>query len=324
MPAKSIVFGSPARIRLTGTTTRERMVFFHGRDWPAWERQATEDELQGYKLPGMIKWAGWGPAPLEENMSHAGFVKYCGWLMLAACPAWAHQIDPRAEIHPTAVLIGNVTVGAYTKIGPKAVIQGDITIGHHVNILGNAVVSADQLTIGNYVRIDYGARVLSGRPGDRQYVRDNCWIGMNATVRGSRMEEGSAVGNGAVADFNTHLEKGAVLAHGATTGQDTTIAANALAEGRPAKITRSTAADADRDKIFGLIPARWIHYENDKIAGNIDANPRPSSRRAIIPVSPENRPGPGVRRSIPLPKSIQPPSFRGGLRSGRTPGSAPA
>lgn len=193
--------------------------------------------------------------------------------MLVACPAWAHRIDPTAEIHPTVVLIGNVTVGAYTRIGPKAVIQGDITIGHHVNILGNAVVSADRLTIGNYVRIDYGARVLSGRPGDRQYVRDDCWIGMNATVRGSRMEEGSAVGNGAVADFNTHLEKGAVLAHGATTRHDTTIAANALAEGRPAQITRSTADDADRDKIFGLIPARWIHYENDKIAGNIDANP---------------------------------------------------
>jgi carbonic anhydrase/acetyltransferase-like protein (isoleucine patch superfamily) len=123
--------------------------------------------------------------------------------MLVVLPASALNIDPKADVHPTAVLMGNITVGPYTRIGPKVVIQGDVTIGHHVNILGNAVIRGDRLTIGNYVRIDYGARVLDGRPADETYIRDNCWIGMNATVRGSRMEEGSAVGNGAVPDFNT-------------------------------------------------------------------------------------------------------------------------
>jgi carbonic anhydrase/acetyltransferase-like protein (isoleucine patch superfamily) len=222
-------------------------------------------------------------------MSHVGFFGHSvRWMLLAsalrvAYPASVLHIDPKADIHPTAVLMGNITVGPYTKIGPKAVIQGDVTIGNHVNILGNAVISVDKLTIGNYVRLDYGAKVVNGRPAvagmtsnqvpDQSYIRDNCWIGTNATVRGSRLEEGSAVGNAAVADFNTHLEKGAVLASGAVTRFDMVIPANALAEGNPAVITKNAATDSDRQRIFGLVPAQWIHYENDNIAHAIDANP---------------------------------------------------
>ena len=176
--------------------------------------------------------------------------------LVIACPASAGKIDSKADIHPTAVLMGDVTVGAYTRIGPKAVIQGDIVIGHHVNILGSAVISAAKLTIGNYVRIDYGARVVDGRPAvpgitanqvpDQLYIKENCWVGMNATVRGAQMEEGSAVGNDSVADFNTHLEKGAILAHGAISTYNMRIPANALAEGNPARITKQAATDADR------------------------------------------------------------------------------
>jgi carbonic anhydrase/acetyltransferase-like protein (isoleucine patch superfamily) len=207
-------------------------------------------------------------------------------LVLILCPARAHNIDSKADIHPTAVLMGNVTVGPYTKIGPKAVIQGNVTIGHHTQVMGNAVISAsadDRLVIGNYVRIDYGAVVVSGRPAvptmtanqapDTLSIGNDCWIGMNATVRGAQMEDGSAVGNDAVADFNTCLGKGAVLAHGAVAPYDMVIPAGALAEGNPAKITKNGLTDADRQRIFGLIPAQWIHYEQDNLAKEIDKNP---------------------------------------------------
>jgi carbonic anhydrase/acetyltransferase-like protein (isoleucine patch superfamily) len=180
--------------------------------------------------------------------------------VLGFASAGTLHIDPKARIHPTAVLMGNVTVGAYTEVGPKVVIAGDITIGNHVNILGNAVIEADKASIGNYVRIDYGARLLQGRQTipnitansrpDELYVRDNCWIGMNATVRGARLEDGSSVGNGAVAEFNTHLERGAILAHGAISAFDMVIPANSLAEGNPAIVTKRAAIDADRDTLL--------------------------------------------------------------------------
>ena len=210
---------------------------------------------------------------------------WCTLALAAAAlpPAWAHHIDAKAEIHPTAVLMGDVTVGPYTRIGPKAVIQGNITIGAHTNILGNVVIQAGRASIGNYVRIDYGARVLAGRPAvpgvgtngaaDEAYVRDDCCIGVNATVRGSRMEDGSAVGSGGVADFNTHLGKGAVLAPGAISAHDMEIPANALVEGNPGEITSRAVNHRDLQRIFGVIPADWIRFESKRIAAEIDRNP---------------------------------------------------
>ena len=225
-------------------------------------------------------------AGLRRTKSMRGFLtRSCMLTLVAAMPplGLAHHIDPKADIHPTAVLMGDVTVGPYTRIGPKAVVQGNITIGGHVNILGNAVIRANQASIGNYVRIDYGARVLGGRPGlpgvgtntaaDQVYVKDNCWIGVNATVRGSRLEEGSAVGSGAVADFNTHLGKGSVLAPGAITLHDMEITANALVEGNPGAITSHAVSHADLVRIFGVIPAQWIPFEARRIAAEIDRNP---------------------------------------------------
>jgi carbonic anhydrase/acetyltransferase-like protein (isoleucine patch superfamily) len=203
--------------------------------------------------------------------------------LLTGHAVFAHNIDPKAEIHPTAVLIGNVTVGPHTRIGPKVVIQGDVTIGDHVNILGQAVINVDKLAIGNYVRIDYGSRIVAGRPAapgitantvaDQTCIKDNCWVGMNATLRGARMEEGSVVGMRAVAEYNTHLERGALLGPGAVTLCDMVIPADSLAEGLPAKVTRKTITDKDRRTIFGVIPSAWIHSENDRIAREIDRNP---------------------------------------------------
>jgi carbonic anhydrase/acetyltransferase-like protein (isoleucine patch superfamily) len=215
------------------------------------------------------------------------------FVLVTGQPLLAHNVDPKADIHPTAVLIGNVTVGAHTRIGPKVVIQGDVTIGHHVNILGQAVIQAGKLTIGNYVKIDYGSRIVAGRPAapgitantaaDQMYIRDNCWVGMNATLRGARMEEGSAVGMRAVADFNAHLGPGAVLAPGAVTMLDMVIPAESLADGYPATITQRGITDRDRQRIFGVIPSQWIHYENDQIAREIDRNPpKPRSNYAGI------------------------------------------
>jgi carbonic anhydrase/acetyltransferase-like protein (isoleucine patch superfamily) len=163
------------------------------------------------------------------------------------------------------------------------VIQGDVTIGDHVNILGQAVINVDKLTIGNYVRIDYGSRIVAGRPAapgitantvaDQAYIKDNCWVGMNATLRGARMEEGSVVGMRAVAEFNTHLERGAALAPGAVSMHDMVIPADSLAEGCPATVTRKAITDINRRTIFGVIPSTWIHSENDQIAREIDRNP---------------------------------------------------
>jgi carbonic anhydrase/acetyltransferase-like protein (isoleucine patch superfamily) len=51
LPARSITYGIPARVRVTDSTMLERMLYFYGRDWPNWERQAAAGDLKAYKLP---------------------------------------------------------------------------------------------------------------------------------------------------------------------------------------------------------------------------------------------------------------------------------
>jgi carbonic anhydrase/acetyltransferase-like protein (isoleucine patch superfamily) len=51
LPARSISYGDPAKVRILDSTMREREFFFYGKSYPTWERQATEDERKSYKLP---------------------------------------------------------------------------------------------------------------------------------------------------------------------------------------------------------------------------------------------------------------------------------
>lgn len=51
LPAKSISYGDPARVRVLDSTMWEREFFFYGKDYPTWDRQGKPDELKAYKLP---------------------------------------------------------------------------------------------------------------------------------------------------------------------------------------------------------------------------------------------------------------------------------
>ena len=59
------------------------------------------------------------------------------------------HVHPTAWIHPTVLLEGNVTIGAYTKIDAGTVITGNVTIGHHSLVRCNVVIRGRN-RIGNY------------------------------------------------------------------------------------------------------------------------------------------------------------------------------
>ena len=57
-------------------------------------------------------------------------------------------IDPSAFVHPEAVVIGNVTVGAEASVWPGAVLRGDygvITVGARTSVQDGTVVHATML-----------------------------------------------------------------------------------------------------------------------------------------------------------------------------------
>ena len=190
-----------------------------------------------------------------------------------ANPKTRMNIDSTANIHPSVILEGKVTVGAYTKIDAGTVITGNVTIGHHSLVRCNVTIRGTN-TIGNYVHIYDNVCIEGGRPAkigsstaevpDKSIIGDHCWVNHGATMHGTQMADKSAVGLNACCDYNTRLGKGAVLANGSATHFDQVIPANSFAEGVPAVVKKQNITDEDRKAYFGLVPAEWTRYEGGR------------------------------------------------------------
>lgn len=83
--------------------------------------------------------------------------------MIQAYKSHTPKIAKTAYVHPSAVIIGDVTIGEYTNIWPGAVLRGDlqpIVVGDYTNIQDNVtvhVMSNAPTHIGSYVTIGHNA-----------------------------------------------------------------------------------------------------------------------------------------------------------------------
>jgi len=189
------------------------------------------------------------------------------------------NIDPTADIHPSVILEGKVTVGPYTKIDAGTIITGNVTIGHHTLIRCNVTIRGTN-TIGNYTHIYDNVCIEGGRPAkvgssraevpDKSLIGDGCWVNHGATMHGTQIADGGAVGLNACCDYNTRIGKGAILANGSATHVDQVIPDNSFAEGVPAVVKKQNITEDDRLDYFGVLPSGWTRYE----AANIEAGIR--------------------------------------------------
>jgi carbonic anhydrase/acetyltransferase-like protein (isoleucine patch superfamily) len=130
-----------------------------------------------------------------------------------------------AFIHPTAVVLGDVHLGAESSVWPTAVIRGDmerITIGARSNVQDGAVVHAD--------------------PGVPTVIGADCVIGHRAIVHGSTLEDGVLVGMGAILLNGVHVERGSVIAAGAVVPEGVRVPTGSLVVGVPGRVVRSLSA----------------------------------------------------------------------------------
>jgi carbonic anhydrase/acetyltransferase-like protein (isoleucine patch superfamily) len=183
------------------------------------------------------------------------------------------RIDPTASVHPTAVLEGSVTIGAYSRVGAHSVLTGTVTVGHHVNIQCG-VVFRGRVTIGNYTHVYDLVNIEGGRPrgpmgsslaseDEQAIVGDYCWVNHGATMHGTRLHDEAAVGGNAFCDYGTRIGGGAILGNGSATNVGQVIPENCLAEGVPARVTRENLTDQDRQGYFGLLPKAWAAFEGE-------------------------------------------------------------
>ena len=78
--------------------------------------------------------------------------------MIQAYKSHTPKIAKTAYVHPSAVIIGDVTIGEYTNIWPGAVLRGDlqpIVVGDYTNIQDNVNCSCNEQCTYLYWQLCY-------------------------------------------------------------------------------------------------------------------------------------------------------------------------
>jgi phenylacetic acid degradation protein len=143
-------------------------------------------------------------------------------------------VDPSAFVHPSAVLIGDVIVGAQCYIGPNACLRGDfgrILIGRGVNIQDCCIVH--------------------GFPERDTVVEDDGHIGHGAVLHCCRIGRNALVGMNAVVMDNADVGESSIVAAMAFVKAGMTVPPKSLAAGIPAKVIRELTAQEMAWKIEG-------------------------------------------------------------------------
>ena len=164
--------------------------------------------------------------------------------MLRTYRGRAPQIAATAYIDPSAVIIGDVTIGEDSSIWPCVVARGDVNyirIGVRTNIQDGSVlhVMKDQypLVLGDDVTVGHGV-LLHGCT-----IESRCLIGM-----GSILLNNSKIGTGSIIAAGTLIPEGMVVPPGS------------LVMGHPGKVRRALTVE-DLASIDAYA-ARYVEYKN--------------------------------------------------------------
>ena len=140
-------------------------------------------------------------------------------------------IDPTAWVHPSAVVIGRVTLGRRVSIWPGAVLRGDmleIDIGDESNIQDLTVAH----TSHGVAPVRIGRRVV---------------VGHRVILHGTRIGDNALIGMGAILLDGSQIGAGSLIAAGALITEGMRVPPSSLVIGVPAKVIRPvTEAETQR------------------------------------------------------------------------------
>lgn len=143
-------------------------------------------------------------------------------------------IHPSSYIHPTAVVIGHVTIGKDCYIGPGAVLRGDwgkVIIGDGCNV-------QESCTLHMF-------------PGKSVVLKDGAHIGHGAVIHGAKLGEQVLVG------MNSVVMDDVVLGDGSFVGALSLVPANKVFEpkslivGNPARRVKEVSDEMYNHKVEG-------------------------------------------------------------------------
>jgi carbonic anhydrase/acetyltransferase-like protein (isoleucine patch superfamily) len=133
------------------------------------------------------------------------------------------DIHPTAFVHPDAVVIGRVRLGAEASVWPCAVLRGDhgtIEVGARTSVQDGTVVhtTRDWPTV----------------------IGAECVVGHNAHLEGCVVADRCLIGSGSVILNRARVGKGAVVAAAALVPEGFEVPPGALVTGVPAVIKRTS------------------------------------------------------------------------------------
>lgn len=203
---------------------------------------------------------------LRANLRHFGSIMGDLQQQLSTFLGKTPTFGEHVYVVRSAVVIGDVTLGAYSSVWYNVVLRADINcivVGHHTNIQDNSVLHlADDFPcrVGNYVTVGHAAILHACTVGDEVLV------GMGATIL-----------DGAVIGAQSLVGARALITSG------TQIPPGSLVVGSPAKVVRSLNAQ-ERSELKGWAEkyvqtaAYCLHHDINVAA------PRPKQYTAPAPL----------------------------------------
>jgi phenylacetic acid degradation protein len=177
-------------------------------------------------------------------------------------------VEPSAFVHPRAVLIGDVMVGARAYIGPCASLRGDfgrIVVEEGANI-------QDSCT-------------MHGFPGKDTVAGAESTIGHGAILHGCVVRRGALIGMNCVINDNAEIGEDAMVAALAFVKAEARIPARALAAGIPARVLRELTPEEIRWKRDNMLLYQQLAVRSATTMKEVEplARPEPGRRRIEIP-----------------------------------------
>ena len=169
-------------------------------------------------------------------------------------------VDPSAFVHPTAVLIGDVWVGAGCYVGPCASLRGDfgrIVLHEGVNVQDTCV--------------------LHGFPGGDTVVEADGHVGHGSVLHGCTVRRGALIGMNAVVMDEAEIGEQAFVAASAFVRAGMKVPPRTLVAGVPGKVLRELTAQEMSWKHEGTLAyqnlARRCHASMVEVAPLASADP---------------------------------------------------
>jgi carbonic anhydrase/acetyltransferase-like protein (isoleucine patch superfamily) len=156
------------------------------------------------------------------------------------------DLHPTAFVHPQAVVIGQVSVGADSTVWPGAVLRGDygkITVGARTSVQDGAVLHATEEL--------------------ETVIGSDCVIGHIAHLEGCTVEDGCLIGSGSVVLHRVTVRSGALVGAGAVVSPGTEVPGGAMALGVPAKIRPGAVEPGAFDDAVQRYVANGARYAKD-------------------------------------------------------------